>query len=49
MNLIKERKAIDAALTDYRERLDTIPDELFQQTPADGSWSPAEVYSLQGD
>src|SRR6201995_3335857 len=45
MNLVKERKAIDTALSDYRDRLDTIPDELFQQTPADGSWSAAEVYS----
>jgi hypothetical protein len=45
MNLVKERKAIDAALTGYRDRLDMIPDELFRQTPASGGWSAAEVYS----
>ena len=45
MNLIKERKAIDAALDDYRARLDTISDELFTETPPGGGWSYAEVYS----
>lgn len=45
MNLIKERKAIDAALDDYRTMLDTIPDELFTETPPGGGWSYAEVYS----
>ncbi|MES2108333.1 MAG: DinB family protein [Bacteroidota bacterium] len=45
MNLAKERKAIDAALDEYRSRLDTISDELFTETPPGGGWSYAEVYS----
>lgn len=45
MNPIKQRTAIDAALDSYRDRLDTIPDERFQETPPNGGWSPAEVYS----
>jgi len=45
MNLIKERKAIDAALDKYRAELDTIPDDLFTVTPPNGGWSFAEVYS----
>jgi len=45
MNIAKERKAIDAALDDYRAQLDTIPDERFTETPPDGGWSYAEVYS----
>ena len=45
MNLLKERKAIDAALDEYRAKLDTIPDELFTETPPGGGWSYAEVYS----
>ena len=45
MNLLKERKAIDAALDNYRAQLDTIPDELFTETPPGGGWSYAEVYS----
>ncbi|MDO3640684.1 DinB family protein [Mucilaginibacter sp. L3T2-6] len=45
MNLAKERKAIDAALDEYRARLDAIPDELFTETPPGGGWSYAEVYS----
>jgi len=45
MNLARERKAIDAALDEYRKRLDTIPDDKFTATPGDGGWSFAEVYS----
>lgn len=45
MNLHKERKAIDAALDDYRAKLETIPEELFTETPPGGGWSYAEVYS----
>jgi hypothetical protein len=45
MNLTKERKAIETALDAYRARLDTIPDELFTETPPGGGWSFAEVYS----
>jgi len=45
MNLAKERKAIDAALNEYRVRLDTISEERFAETPPGGGWSYAEVYS----
>jgi hypothetical protein len=45
MNIAKERRAIDAALDDYRAKLDTIPDERFTETPPGGGWSYAEVYS----
>lgn len=45
MNLQKERKAIDAALNQYRGWLDAIPEDLFTTTPASGGWSYAEVYS----
>lgn len=45
MGIVKERKAIDAAFDEYREQLDTIPDELFTITPPGGGWSYAEVYS----
>ncbi|SHN18202.1 DinB family protein [Mucilaginibacter sp. OK098] len=45
MNIAKERRAIDAALDDYRAMLDTIPDERFTETPPGGGWSYAEVYS----
>jgi hypothetical protein len=45
MNIAKERKAINAALDNYRAQLDTIPDELFTETPPGGGWSYAEVYS----
>lgn len=43
--------AINQTLDEYRERLDAIPDELFAETPPDGGWSYAEVYShiLQAD
>jgi hypothetical protein len=45
MNIARERKAIDAALDNYRAQLDTIPDELFTVPPPGGGWSYAEVYS----
>ncbi len=45
MNIAKERKAIDAALDEYRALLDTIPDAQFTETPPGGGWSYAEVYS----
>jgi hypothetical protein len=44
MNLKKERKAIDAALDIYREKLDAISEEMFTETPPGGGWSYAEVY-----
>ncbi len=51
MTIPKTRKAIEAAFDIYRSRLDTIPDELFTETPPGGGWSYAEVYShiLQAD
>lgn len=45
MSIAKERQAIEAALDSYRQELDTIPDELFTETPPGGGWSFAEVYS----
>ena len=45
MSIAKELRVIETALDDYRERIDTIPDELFAKTPPDGGWSSAEVYS----
>ena len=45
MNLINERRAIDAALDSYRDWLDAIPDEQFTVTPPMGGWSYAEVYA----
>jgi len=45
MNIAKERKAINAALDNYRAQLDTVSDEQFAETPVDGGWSYAEVYS----
>ena len=45
MKIPTQRKAIDAALDNYRDQLDTIPDELFAETPPGGGWSFAEVYS----
>lgn len=45
MKIAKEYRAIDAALDNYRNQLDTIPDNLFDVTPPGGGWSFAEVYS----
>ncbi|MBC7400712.1 MAG: DinB family protein [Mucilaginibacter sp.] len=45
MKVAEERRAIDAALDNYRKQLDTIPDDLFEATPPNGGWSFAEVYS----
>lgn len=51
MTIEQERKAIEAVLDIYRNRLDVIPDDQFDVTPPDGGWSYAEVYShiLQAD
>lgn len=51
MTIEAERRAIGEALDTYRNRLDTIPDDLFDVTPPGGGWSYAEVYShiLQAD
>lgn len=45
MSLAAEHKAINAALDNYRQWLDEIPDEDFARTPTIGGWSYAEVYS----
>jgi hypothetical protein len=45
VSILKERKAIDTALDDYRNRLDAIADRDFDLTPPGGGWSYAEVYS----
>jgi hypothetical protein len=51
MSIGSQRKEIDAVLDIYRNRLDTIPDDLFNMNPPGGGWSYAEVYShiLQAD
>jgi DinB superfamily len=51
MTIEAEHRAIENALDIYRNRLDNIPDELFDVTPPGGGWSYAEVYShiLQAD
>jgi len=51
MTIEAERRAIEEALDVYRNRLDTISDDLFDVTPPGGGWSYAEVYShiLQAD
>ena len=45
MGIGSQRKEIEEVLDTYRNRLDTIPDEVFNVTPPDGGWSCAEVYS----
>jgi hypothetical protein len=45
MTIEAARRAIDAELAVYRNRLDTIPDEQFDLSPKGGGWSYAEVYS----
>jgi hypothetical protein len=45
MSIANERRAIEEALDNYREQLNVITDEAFTQTPPDGGWSFAEVYS----
>ena len=45
MNIATERRAIDQILDTYRDLLDTVTDEQFTETPKDGGWSIAEVYS----
>jgi len=45
MNLTKEHQEINAALDEYRRRLDGITEEEFTETPPIGGWSYAEVYA----
>ncbi|WP_158828715.1 DinB family protein [Mucilaginibacter lacusdianchii] len=51
MSPAAEHKAINTALDVYRQRLDEISEDQFTETPPDGGWSYAEVYShiLQAD
>jgi len=45
MTVEAERRAIEAVLDEYRNRLDTISEEQFDLSPREGSWSYSEVYS----
>ena len=45
MNIIDENQAIEQTLAIYSQKLDTISDEYFKQSPPGGGWSFAEVYS----
>ena len=45
MKIGKIRRQIEEVLDTYRKRLDTIPDDLFVETPPGGGWSYSEVYS----
>jgi hypothetical protein len=51
MGIGSQRKEIEAVFDIYRNRLDAIPDDVFNVTPPGGGWSYAEVYShiLQAD
>jgi len=44
MNIAKERRAIEAAIDNYRAQLDSFTEEVFTATPPMGGWSYAEVY-----
>ena len=45
MNIGSIHKEINKVLDIYRNRVDAIPDDLFNVTPPGGGWSYAEVYS----
>lgn len=45
MSIAADKANIENLLQTYRQRLDEIPDELFNVTPPGGGWSYAEVYS----
>lgn len=51
MSIIADKKMLEDTLKEYRRRLDTIPDQLFNAAPPGGGWSYGEVYShiLQAD
>jgi hypothetical protein len=51
MSIASQQRQVNAAFDEYRKRLDTIPDELFTESPKNGGWSYSEVYShiLQAD
>jgi hypothetical protein len=45
MSIAADEKTIENTLLVYRQKLDEIPDDLFNTTPPGGGWSYAEVYS----
>jgi hypothetical protein len=45
VSILSDKQAIEAAVKEYRDRLDAIPDNLFNITPPGGGWSYGEVYS----
>lgn len=45
MSIAADKKTIENTLLVYRQKLDEIPDDLFNTTPPNGGWSYAEVYS----
>jgi len=45
VNIAAERKAIEETLDTYRDLLDEVSDEQFAETPEQGGWSIAEIYS----
>jgi hypothetical protein len=45
MSIAADKKTIENTLLVYRQKLDEIPDEVFNTTPPGGGWSYAEVYS----
>jgi len=45
MSIADDKRIIENALQVYRQKLDEIPDEVFNTTPPGGGWSYAEVYS----
>jgi hypothetical protein len=45
MNIIAERKKTEAVLDTYRAWIDEVSDERFTETPPEGGWAYAEVYS----
>jgi len=45
MSIQADKKTIENTLLVYRQKLDEIPDDLFNTTPPGGGWSYGEVYS----
>lgn len=45
MSITKEQTRLNAIFDTYRAQIDSIPDDQFDQTPPQGGWSYAEVYS----
>lgn len=45
MSIALDKKSLEIALAEYRNRLDKIPEGQFNATPPGGGWSYGEVYS----